>query len=130
VERTHQDAKTIAQAAKFVQEAFRCQAALREQPLFQETFSRFGNKIAAGVNVFSGKRLIDAGKPRQALGYFRQAGQASPGVLLKSWYKVVQALGGALGLTGLFLGYRQARRSVQHQRRRLVVNDRGVTWEE
>ena len=129
VERTHQAAKTMAQAARFVDEAFRAAAELESQPLFAPVFSDHGRTIRGGLHVFAGKRLIDAGEPRRALRHFWTAGRISPRVMAKSWYKAVQALGGALGLTGLFLAYRRARRQVQHPAQRLVVDAEGVRWE-
>ena len=104
-------------------------AGLESQPLFAPVFSDHGRTIRGGLHVFAGKRLIDAGEPRRALRHFWTAGRISPRVMAKSWYKAVQALGGALGLTGLFLAYRRARRQVQHPAQRLVVDAEGVRWE-
>jgi glycosyltransferase involved in cell wall biosynthesis len=129
VERTHQAAKTMAQAARFVDEAFRAAAELESQPLFAPAFATHGRAIRAGLHVFAGKRLIDAGEPRRALVHFWKAGRTSPRVLARAWYKAVQALGGAVGLTGLFLAYRRTRRQVQHPAQRLVVDADGVRWE-
>ncbi len=130
VERTHEAAKTMAQAGRFVDEAFRATAAFKEQPRFQEVLVKHERDILAGLHLFAGKRLIDAGQPRQALGYFLRAGRYSPRALGKVWYKAVQALGGTLGLTQLFLAYRRTRRAVQHQARQLVVDEQGVRWED
>jgi glycosyltransferase involved in cell wall biosynthesis len=129
VERTHQEAKTIAQAARFVDEAFRLLPELQIQPLFQPVFAAQGKTIYAGLHVFAAKRLIDAGQPAQALGHFRQALRLSPPTVGQSWYKVVQALGGAIGLGPLFLAYRKSRRRLQHQAQRLLVDSQGVRWE-
>lgn len=130
VERTHQAAKTMAQAARFVEEAFRAAAELKVQSPFEEVFAEHGRDIYAGLHLFAGKRLIDAGQPRRALGHFWRAGGYSPRALGRTWYKAVQALGGTLGLSRLFLAYRKARRSVQHRSQRLVVDARGVRWED
>jgi hypothetical protein len=45
------------------------------------------------------------------------------------WYKWVQALGGVLGLGGMFLRYRKIRRKLQHQQQKLVVDNQGIRWE-
>jgi hypothetical protein len=129
VERTHEAAKTMEQAARFVDEAFRAAAELQTQPMFETAFAQQGRAIQAGLHLFAGKRLIDAGQPRPALGYFLRSGQFSPLALSKVWYKAVQALGGAVGLSRLFVAYRKARRTVQHRARRLVVDANGVRWE-
>ena len=128
VERTHAEAKTIAQAARFVEEAFRLLPELESQPLFQAVFTAQGRRIYAGLHIFAAKRLIDAGQPTQALGHIRQALRLSPQVVAASWYKVVQALGGALGLGPLFLAYRRARRRLHHRDQQLVVDAHGVRW--
>jgi len=129
VERTHLEAKTIAQAARFVDEAFRLLPELEKQPLFEPVFSAQGNTIYAGLHVFAAKRLIDAGHPAQALQHFAQAMRLSPGIVGRAWYKVIQALGGAIGLGPLFMAYRKSRRRLQHRQQRMVVNDQGVHWE-
>jgi glycosyltransferase involved in cell wall biosynthesis len=128
VERTHGDAKTIAQAAEFVQEAFRLVDSIRDQPSFSAVFSSHGSKIQAGLHIFAGKRLIDAGRSRQALSHFAQAFRYSPGEVAGVWYKVLQALGGLIGLNRLFLIYRHTRRKAQHRARRIAVGIDGVYW--
>jgi glycosyltransferase involved in cell wall biosynthesis len=128
VERTHADAKTIAQAAAFVEEAFGLIRSLQALPPFDHVLSTQEAEIMAGVHVFAAKRLIDAVKPRQALSHFRQAYRLSPKVVGKAWYKVVQALGGSLGLARLFLLYRSSRRKIQHRTQRLEVSVEGVHW--
>ena len=128
VERTHGEAKTIAQAANFVEEAFGLIRSLQTMPPFDEILAAQGEEIMAGVHVFAAKRLIDAGKPRQALLHFRQAYLLSPRTFRRAWYKFVQALGGALGLGRLFLLYRSSRRTFQHRTRRLKVGVEGVQW--
>jgi glycosyltransferase involved in cell wall biosynthesis len=128
VERTHQEAKTIAQAARFVDEAFHLLPELETQPLFQPVFTAQGKVIYAGLHVFAAKRLIDAGQPAKALGQFRQAFRLSPLVVGKAWYKVIQAAGGAIGLGPLFLAYRKSRRLLQHRTQCLVVDSQGVRW--
>ncbi len=130
VERTHQEAKTIAQAARFVDEAFRLLPVLEKQPLFQSVFASKGKTIYAGLHVFAAKRLIDAGQPARALEHFRQALRLSPTVAAQAWYKAIQALGGALGLGPLFLAYRRSRRKLQHKAQVLTVDEQGVHWKQ
>jgi glycosyltransferase involved in cell wall biosynthesis len=128
VERTHPDAKTTALASRFVEEAFRLIPTLEQDDLFTSVFASRRAEIYAGLHLFAGKRCIDAGKALQALGHFRQAWAHSPATLRRSWYKVLQALGGALGLSTAFLAYRQLRRRLSHRERRLYVDARGVHW--
>jgi hypothetical protein len=126
VERTHANAKTIAQAALFVDEAFQFVHSRENDPLFQPLFSQQREVIYAGLHVFAGKRLIDAGQPRQALDHFRAAARLAPRVVLRSWYKVVQAMGNTLGLEKLFLAYRNTRRRFQHHGQGLRLDEQGV----
>jgi glycosyltransferase involved in cell wall biosynthesis len=128
VERTHAGAKTIAQAQKFVGEASRLLPEMEQEELFRPVFAQQRAQIYAGLHVFAGRRLIDAGKYAEALGHFRMAARRSPRSALRYWFKIVQALGGALGLGRLFLAYRGARRSVQHRAQKLAVDSAGVRW--
>jgi glycosyltransferase involved in cell wall biosynthesis len=130
VERTHVAAKTTSQATIFVDEAFRFIPSIEDDPLMREVFQHKKNEIYAGLNVFAGRRYIDAGKPREALGYFWQAIRLKPAVVFQSWYKLVQALGGSIGLGAVFLAYRKFRRRVTHKSRQLEVNLTGVYWNE
>jgi glycosyltransferase involved in cell wall biosynthesis len=127
-ERTHPAAKTVTQAGFFFEEAFRWTISLQQSPTFADIFKRFGNQIWAGLHVFAGRRYIDAGRPALALQHFGRAFWLSPPAALRVWYKAVQALGGVLGLGGLFLVFRQVRRKVQHRAQRLVVDERGINW--
>lgn len=126
VERTHSDAKTIAQAGRFVDEAFHFIQSLENDPGLQPVIARLHNNLYAGLHVFAGKRLIDAGNSDLAMEHFRQAWQLSPETVLHSWYKVVQAMGNLLGLSRLFLAYRNARRRFQHKGQQLNLDDQGV----
>jgi len=128
VERTHEDAKTIAMAADFVDEAFTFVDELREEVQFRDVFKKYDRRITAGLHVFAARRLIDSGMPKDALGHFKQAWQIDLKAVLRVWYKWVQAAGGALGLSGLFLWYRSSRRKLQHKKQRLVVDESGIHW--
>ena len=128
VERTHAEAKTIAQAARFVEEAFSLVERLEAEEPYASAIAADKQAIYAGLHIFAGRRLIDAGRPREALTQFRRAYGYAPSAVLSVWYKVVQALGGALGLGSAFLAWRRARRGVAHRGRRLTVGAAGVHW--
>jgi glycosyltransferase involved in cell wall biosynthesis len=128
VERTHGEAKTIAQAGVFVEEATRFIRELQAENRYPQAFAGHGEEIRAGLHLFAAKRLIDAGQAGQALGHIRRAWGLSPQAVMEVWYKVVQALGGAVGLSGLFLAYRRARRRLQHRSQRIKVTAEGVSW--
>ncbi|QRN82416.1 glycosyltransferase [Chloroflexota bacterium] len=128
VERTHEDAKTIAMSAKFVDEAFNFVEGLKAEPQFDAVLQQYDRKIQAGLHVFSARRLIDSGEPNQALSHFKKAWAIDRKSVWHVWYKWVQALGGALGLSGLFLAYRKTRRQVTHRDQKLVVDQDGIHW--
>ncbi len=128
VERSHEAAKTIAQAAMFVDEAFRFVPTLEQQPVFKAVFERHRPHIYAGLHIFAGRRYIDAGRHCQALGFFWRAWQLHPPSVGRYWFKVIQALGGTLGLRRIFLWYRSARRWWQYRRRQLRVTNQGIEW--
>jgi glycosyltransferase involved in cell wall biosynthesis len=128
IERTHEQAKTIASAADFVDEAMHLVEARKKNKEFSAVFSSHGAEILSGVHVFSGRRLIDAGAYRKALMYFTKAWQLKPRVVMRVWYKVVQAIGGFLGLSRLFVGYRTSRRRFQYSGKRLHLDKSGVQW--
>jgi len=126
VERTHSSAKTIAQSASFVKEAFRFIQSLETDASFKLIINRQRSNLYAGLHVFAGKRLIDAGDARQALSHFQRAWRLSPLAVLRVWYKVVQATGYTLGFERLFMAYRNTRRRLQHHGQRLFLDERGV----
>jgi glycosyltransferase involved in cell wall biosynthesis len=128
VERKHADAKTIAQATVFVDEAFRFIAEAREKPVFEPYFKPGDDEIEAGLHIFAGLRLIDANRPREALAHFRLAYRLSPHAVRRVWYKVIQAFGYTLGLSWAFLAYRRIRRKAQHRGRALLVDQNGAYW--
>ncbi len=130
VERTHEDAKTIAMSGQFVDEAFNFVESLKAEPQFEPIFREHGRKIEAGLHIFSARRLIDSGDSKAALKHFRGAWKIDPKAVMRVWYKWVQALGGAMGLSGLFLWYRRTRRKLSHSNQKLVVDDDGIRWEQ
>ncbi len=126
VERTHADAKSVAQVNKFVDEAFHFIPSLENEAKFRPVFTEEGSKIYAGLHVFAAKRILDGDQPARALGHFWQAWRLSPRVVLDSWKKFIQAFGYKLGLGSLFLWYRKTRRRFQFHGQQLVIDEQGV----
>lgn len=115
LERTHAQAKTIAQAAKFVAEAERLIEWAAENDELKEIVRREERRIHAGLNVFAARRLIDAGQHSRAFRRLMAAARLHPRTVLHYWYKVIQAGGSALGFAWLFEWYRNTRREIQYQ---------------
>jgi glycosyltransferase involved in cell wall biosynthesis len=127
VERTHSDAKTIARSAQFVDEAFHLIRSLEQDPTFQPVLACNTKHIYAGLHIFAARRLIDANQPYQALDHFKTAARFSLSHVCTVWYKVLQSLGGVLGLGKLFLYYRNLRRRLQHRSTWLKVGASGIS---
>lgn len=122
LERTHAQAKTIAQAASFVEEAERLVNWAAEAPELASVVAANQTRIEAGLNVFAARRLIDAGKYRAAVRRMLTALKQHAPTVARYWYKAVQATLSAIGLAWLFELYRTIRR-------RLLFRGSKVTWE-
>ncbi len=113
LERTHQQAKTIQQAAQFVDEAQRLVDWAAGSAEFGSLVRREHRRVQSGLNVFSARRLIDAGQHTAALRHMLRALSLHPPTFLRYWYKFVQASFSALGLERGFFWYRDTRRRRQ-----------------
>jgi glycosyltransferase involved in cell wall biosynthesis len=116
IERTHHQAKTIAQAAGFVEEAERLLVWAERDPALASLVSQNRNRIRGGMEVFAARRLIDAGDYGEAVVRMWRGSAYHLPTVARYWYKVVQAVGGALGMAGLFEGYRRVRRRLTYRR--------------
>jgi hypothetical protein len=128
VERSHGSAKTINLAAQFGPEAFHLVDSMRNEPLFASTLEKYHFEIYAGLHVFSARRLIDARQPWQALRHFWKGWRLSPRTVARTWFKVVQAVGGMVGMGGLFLSFRSTYRRFKYCSACLAVDESGVHW--
>ncbi len=125
VERTHSDAKTAARAAEFVEdtEQFLADAETRVDlfPIIEEN----RNRVYGSLDVYAARRLIDSGRYWEATRRILRAFRRYPFVVLRYWYKAVQAVLSALGFDGLFMWYRRTRRRMKYGKYRIVSSDRG-----
>jgi hypothetical protein len=119
LERTHADAKTIAQAQGFVDEAQRLIDWAGQSDELRDLVLLENKRIQAGLHVFAGRRLIDSGEHKRAFRYLMQATTEHPQTVMRYWYKVVQAGLSAVGLPGLFEWYRGARRKLTYGTQRI-----------
>lgn len=126
VERTHESAKTIAQASTFVSEAERLIRDAERSQSFGSLIKENRRRIYASLHAFAARRLIDAGKYRQAVLRMSQVFKLDPAVVLRYWYKLIQTTVSALGLERLFLLYRKVRRKVQHGTAHIVMGENGA----
>jgi glycosyltransferase involved in cell wall biosynthesis len=126
VERTHESAKTIAQAATFVKEAERMIEWAESSQTLGPTVKENRRRIYASLDTFAARRLIDAGQYQQAVQRMYKAMFASPRIFMKYWYKAIQASASALGLESVFFSYRRSRRRIQHGAARIVIGQNGA----
>jgi hypothetical protein len=87
-------------------------------------------RIKASLHAFAGRRFIDAGEHRKAVGRLLKALYLDPPVFLRYWYKGVQASLSAIGLEKVFLAYRKLRRRIQHGGKRVALTDQGAVLKE
>lgn len=125
IERTHSGAKTVAQAAGWVEEAEALLGRARDTEIAGKVIHEHTDLVQASLDAFAGRRLIDAGQYHEALRRFKRASRLEPRVALRYWYKVLQATLSAAGLSALFFTYRDARRRVWYARERILVGDSG-----
>lgn len=116
LERTHPEAKTIARASGFVEEAERLLRWASETPPYGEVIRQHPQRVHAGFHIFAARRLIDGGEYRRAFRHMLAALRLHPPSVARYWYKFVQAAGSALGLAEAFFWYRRTRRRMQHGR--------------
>jgi glycosyltransferase involved in cell wall biosynthesis len=128
VERTHESAKTTAQASFFIDEAFRLIPQLQKDPAYQPVFSQYNKRIFSGLQLFATKRYLDNKQYQKALSHYFKGFLLHPRGALRIWRKFIQALIGSIGLADLFLLYRRKRRDVQFHGRQLMVGPTGVSW--
>lgn len=128
VERSHETAKTISLAAHYGPDAFALMDNLQNDPLFKDIIQQNKREIYAGLHIFSARRLIDAQQPLKALAHFGQAFRLSPALTMQVWFKIVQAAGGVVGLSRLFLGFRRVRRWIKPQKGHLTADEVGIRW--
>lgn len=112
LERTHAQAKTIAQAGAFVEEAQRLVSWASSSESLSSTVLENNRRVYAGLEVFAARRLIDQGVYGTAFRRILRGFFHHPGTVIRYWYKVVQAGFSAIGLGFLFELYRRTRRKL------------------
>jgi len=126
VERSHADAKTVVQAADWVEEAERFLAQAEASEQFAPLLRNHRRYVKGSLDAFAARRLIDAGQYPEAVRRLVYAFRYHPGVVVRYWYKAIQAVFSAMGMTPLFFGYRNVRRRLQYRNTKVVVGGRGA----
>ncbi len=126
VERTHSDAKTTARAAEFVEDTENFIANSEDAVELRPILDANRKRIYGSLDVFAARRLIDSQRHREAVRRLVRAFFRYPPVVLRYWYKVVQAVFSALGLEAVFLQYRRIRRRLRYGKYRVIVGEKGA----
>jgi len=126
VERTHSDAKTIARAAEFVEDTEHFLADAEESSRLKPVIDDNRKRIYGSLDVYAARRLIDSRRYRDAIRRLASASVRCPSVVLRYWFKVVQAVFSAIGLEALFFWYRRTRRKIRYGRYHIIVGDEGA----
>ena len=129
VERTHPEAKTVSLATGFVEEAGQLIQEAKESPELHALVSSNARRIKSSLLVFAVRRYIDDGNYHLAVRRLVQAMFVDPRIVIRYWYKAVQAMLSALGLGALFLLYRRIRRKIQHRGSKIILSEHGAEIE-
>jgi glycosyltransferase involved in cell wall biosynthesis len=114
--RFHADAKNIAQAAHFGQEAYSVLAWMKTQPGLAEKFEKLSPRIWAGAHRYNGRYLLDGNQPGPALQSYWKSLRADPSTAIVEWHRMVYAVLCLLGFRRVKRVYMQLRQLI-HQRR-------------
>jgi GT2 family glycosyltransferase len=110
--RHHPQAKNVAQAAAFGQEAFRILNWMATQPDLASHLTAHRRRIEAGAHRLNARYLLDGGLPGAALQAYARALALSPGFALQHWQRMLYAVLSLMGGRGLARIYYRWRRSL------------------
>jgi glycosyltransferase involved in cell wall biosynthesis len=95
--RHHAQAKNVAHAERFGEEAFRILAWMQEQPDLAVLLKSHRRRIEAGAYRLSARYLLDGGQPGPALKAYGHALWLSPAFALQHWRRMVYAAASLAG---------------------------------
>jgi hypothetical protein len=111
--RYHADAKNIALAARFGEEALRMANCMEDDPQTSQLFHENRRRILAGAYRFNGRYLLDGGMTIPAIQSYLKSIAYHPRTGLTEWYRLVYAVGSLVGLTFLRNWYLSLRRKLR-----------------
>jgi glycosyltransferase involved in cell wall biosynthesis len=109
--RHHAEAKNVAQAPKFGEEAFRVLAWMETQPVLAKLIAANRNTIMAMAHRFNARYLLDGGLAWPALKAYLRSFAARPKIALQEWHRILFAGFSLLGLGRFGRLYYQVKRS-------------------
>jgi len=114
--RFHEEAKNVAQAARFGQEAYQVVDWMQAQPELAERFSRLSPRVWAGVHRYNARYLLDGNQPGPALKSYWLSFKARPQTALVEWHRMVYAFLCFLGLGRVKPAYFRLRRFLRRKK--------------
>jgi hypothetical protein len=111
--RFHADAKNVAQAARFGQEAYAIATWMQTQPGLQERCRRLDRQILAGAHRMNARYLLDGGQSAPAFKAYWKSIAAYPPVGLSEAHRMLYAGLSVAGLGGLKPLYLRLRRRLK-----------------
>lgn len=117
--RFHAEAKNVAKAASFGQEAYAIVAWMQTQPGLVNDYQRLQRRIWSGAHRLNARYLSEGDQPAAALAAYGRSFWASPRVALKDWRRVL------LTILSLF-GVRWLRPLAQRMRQNRYANLHGA----
>ena len=109
--RQHPEAKNVAHAEKFGEEAHRVADRLANDPAFTGIYTAKKRRIQAAALRFEARYLLDAGQGRAAFGVYLRSLGTHAGTALVEWRRIAFAGLSVIGLSGLGdIYYRRKRR--------------------
>ncbi len=120
--RQHPEAKNVAQADKFGEEAHRLVEKLAGDPAYAEIYASNERRIRAAALRFEARYLLDAGKGRAAFRTYLRSLGVHPATALVEWHRIVFAGLSVIGLGGLGAVYYRRKRKRGSGQLRGVAN--------
>jgi len=108
--RVHADAKNVAHAEGFGQEAYRLAEWMQQDDRFAELYAENEKNILAGAHRLNAFYLLNADQPAAALRAYGRAFVKNPSVVVKDWRRVAFALLSPLKLNALRDRYLEKRK--------------------
>jgi len=109
--RYHPQAKNLAEAARFGQEALRLARWLSTDPAYAPEYRRQRRAVWAAAYRFSARYLLDGGQPWRALGHYLRAWAWHPPTAAREVHRMVYAWLAGLGLSALGRWYVRRKRA-------------------
>lgn len=107
--RYHADAKNVAQAPRFGEDAFVVYDWMQKEPGLQALLDKNRKKVLSGLYRFNARYLLDGDKPKEALRfYWKSLINHAPSALVE-WKRMAYCMAALLGFSGIRRRYLEQR---------------------